>query len=74
MASLDNEPRIKIDGVDGVWVLLRDTPGRDAGAVCTQELFDKFETSYAHMTDGIIKRYGEVIATRKQWHYVTEEK
>lgn len=73
MSSLDNDPRIKIDGVEGVWVLMNDEGARgENGAIATQELFDRFDESFAHMFDGQVKRYGQVIAERDQWHYVID--
>ena len=73
--SLKDQPRIKIDGVDGVWILMNDCmESGDNGAVTTQEKFDDFTESYAHMFSGEIRRYNNVIADQTQWHYVTENK
>jgi len=71
--SLKNDPRIKIDGVKGIWILLNNSmKNGDNGAIATQEMFDDFVPSYAHMHDGIISRYGNTIADKTQWHYVKE--
>jgi hypothetical protein len=71
----DKEPRITIDGVDGVWILMNnDGEDGENGAIATKEMFYKFAESYAHMFDGVINRYGKVIAKKGQWHYVIDEK
>ena len=71
--SLKDDPRIKIDGVDGIWILMNDGMKLgDNGAIATQKIFDGFKESYAHMNDGVIRRYHNVIADKTQWHYVED--
>lgn len=73
MFSLDNEPRIKLDGVDGVFILMNNE-GRDGenGPVTTQEDVNRFVPGIGHMYDGVISRYGQVFRKKGEWHYVQE--
>lgn len=73
MISLDNEPRIKLDGVEGVFILMNNE-GRDGenGPVTTQKDVDDFVPGIGHMYDGVISRYCQVFKTRNEWHYVHE--
>lgn len=73
MFSLENEPRITLDGVDGVFILMNNK-GKDGenGPVTTQEDVDKFVPGIGHMYSGVISRYGQVFKTRDEWHYVQE--
>lgn len=67
--DLTNYPRIKIKGVDGIFVLF----GTEEDApVTTQEDVDDFVPGYGHMYNGTIKRYGNIVCGREGWSYVTE--
>lgn len=72
MSELKDEPRIKIDGVDGVFILMTNDKSDHNGPVTTQEDYDAFEPGYGHMYDGTIKRYGSIVCGREGWHFVTE--
>ena len=44
------------------------------GAIATQEQFENFEPSYAHLfPDGVIRRYGEEIGLESDIEYLDKE-
>jgi hypothetical protein len=70
--KFQNYPRIKIEGVDGIFTLMNND-GPETGPVTVLEDFLAFRPGYAHMYNGVILRYGQKVCDRDGWSFVVEQ-